>query len=238
MVMTKMLIALLGSYTMAFAQAVYTPPLQTTNNTVVCRVVNLNGANIAPCISAIRSNGTTLASGCPSVAPGGVGEIDYAASASTVAYCKATFASNTEADNSRVNLLLQDATGTSYSSVRGLRNGNNTGAHVTTPSVQAGYPSIVACRVLNTDSVDRSVTIDMYDDAGTAQEGGTATIAAGTSTSVWSSSATYPNGTVARHCDVTAGSGTIASKLRVAIAVKTDIAGTPPNDSYAPVEGY
>jgi len=228
---------LVSSYTMALAQAVYTPPLQTASNTAVCRVVNLNGANIAPCIYIVQSDGTTLASGCPSVAPGGAGETDYTPPGSRIFYCKATFASNTEAANSRVNLLLQDSTGTAYSSVRGLRNGNNTGAHVITPSLQATYPSSFACRIVNTDSVSRSVTFDTYDDAGTLQETtGSVTIAAG---SAQNFVVTPPfNSTIARHCDVTASSGTVASKLRVASAIRTDINDTPPLDSYAPVEGY
>jgi hypothetical protein len=218
---------------------IYTSMLQSGSNTFVCKVTNLNTANIAPCIYVLSKTGSTLASNCPSVAPQGAGEATYTATASTNAYCKATFASSTEADNSRVNIILRDSSGNDYASLRAPRTGISTGATVITASLDVGYPNNIACRVVNTDSSAQTVNITLYDDSGTVEEQVTnVSIPAANATWLFSAQPTYPNGTLVRHCEVDAGSTTEAKLLRVAISVRTDNTSTPPLDSYAPVEGF
>jgi hypothetical protein len=221
-------LAVSAAPTSSFAQSIVTTPILRayTSTNIECRVTNRTGGTIAPTVRIKSGNtGGNLQTGTPNIANNATGVVSTTNQSGQV-YCEAEFLTNGAADQSRVDLILKDSAGVALSAVRGLRTGSSQGSSVYTPSLSSvEESSFIACYALNTDSVQRELTINLYDDSGALQFANTATVASGTSTGLAASN------TVS--CQVIAPSGTVATKLRVDITERVDGTG-----STSAVEGY
>jgi len=235
------LTALLIGASHARAQAVVsTPALFTSTGTFACAVVNLTTTgNIAPTISIVDgATGGVLASDSSAIPPGGEGEVEYTPGAVKRAYCTASFVNNTEADASRVTLMLRTtgtSPGTAYAAIRGVRTGGSSGSLVTTPALSANVDEMV-CAAVNTATTAQTITLSLIDETGTVSDSFTVSVPAGQVKLVLLSNSAVVR---IRHCEVTAASQNLARQLRVSLFTRTPASDpNDPLDSYAPVEGY